>query len=451
MALLVIDYGWSMSCSGSSPSTRRVKSGPPPTRGCASSRTGLREGPRKMQVPENYAETPDGLLLIADVFSPMSIWDGIRSRDGAGRDHPAGVGRPRLPHPPWGPRPAPTSPTSASWTTGTTSPTCPPSARRRRPRRTSPSPTRTCRSARRPRWCGGQILRNTAGEGPRSSTSAVDTTDLVTTTFAESLTDATLATGTQVALFDLQGFPLANSHGVPPAHKAVIAHHLGRMFATVERTYRQGNVIVTNGSTAVDRRQHRLDFQPRRPVPLRRRRTAPPTDRLGEHDGPDPRSHRELRRALRLVSAPTASGRPRRRSGSFTTPRRGEPPVVAGHHGTQPDGGRRRVDGPDVHVVVSSTSSNGGTSTASPSRPTRARTATSSCRRCAAASTTAAGRRGGHGVNAGRSRHPRLQPGQSKPISKRDPKAVPTRRGKPTDQLAGQRTVLRHPQPGGEK
>lgn len=95
-----------------------------------------------------------------------------------------------------------------------------------------------------------QILRNTTGQ---SSTYyiEVNTTDLTTTAFTLSLSDANLSLLSAVALLDTDGNPLANQYGRPPNHKAVVAQHLGRMFAATEVDFNEGHAEVTNGSTTV--------------------------------------------------------------------------------------------------------------------------------------------------------------------------------------------------------
>jgi len=99
-----------------------------------------------------------------------------------------------------------------------------------------------------------QILRNTSGQ---ASTYYVDieTTDLVTTTFSSAKTDSELSAQTAVPLFASDGGILANTRGVPPSYKTVMAHHSGRMFLAVDRVVsselKGGGVTVTNGSTAV--------------------------------------------------------------------------------------------------------------------------------------------------------------------------------------------------------
>jgi hypothetical protein len=202
-----------------------------------------------MQVPENYAETPDGLLLIADGYNPMSIWDGI-----AAATLPAGIIAPTAA--------AALAASGAGTSTGAyTSYVRFLDAQGNVSDLSPVSNTVTAASnltftytnvpvSTQAKVVRRQILRNTAGQASTYYV-AVDTTDVVSTSFNESLTDTALAANTAVPLFDGNGFPLANTNAPPPAHKAVVAHHLGRMFATVERGYTQGGVIVTNGSATV--------------------------------------------------------------------------------------------------------------------------------------------------------------------------------------------------------
>lgn len=203
-----------------------------------------------MQVPENYAQTPDGLLLIADGLNSMQVWDGISAAT-----QPAGLIAPT------------TALTLAASgvgaitgsylgyvrfldAAGNLSDLSPVSAVAVAAASLTftytnvPIPSGQAKVVRR------QLLRNTAGEAATFYV-ALDTTDLTSTTFAESLTDAQLLAQTAVPLFDGSGFPLANSNGPPPPFKTVVASHLGRMFAAVERGYTQGGVIVTNGSIFV--------------------------------------------------------------------------------------------------------------------------------------------------------------------------------------------------------
>lgn len=95
-----------------------------------------------------------------------------------------------------------------------------------------------------------QILRNTAGQTDTYYVD-VDTTDLTSSTLSSELTDDELATQEEQVLLNSDGTPLANARTVPPDTKAFVAHHLNRMYMGGEIEYREGNVLVTFGSTAV--------------------------------------------------------------------------------------------------------------------------------------------------------------------------------------------------------
>jgi hypothetical protein len=95
-----------------------------------------------------------------------------------------------------------------------------------------------------------QLLRNTLGQADTFYVD-VDTFDLTSTTFVSEKTDTELSGGEPVPLTDDLGDPLANTHGFPPGHKAVVVAHLGRMFAAVEVAYREGHVAVTAGVATV--------------------------------------------------------------------------------------------------------------------------------------------------------------------------------------------------------
>lgn len=202
-----------------------------------------------MQVPENYAQTPDGLLLIADGLNAMTIWDGI-----APATLPAGIIAPAA---------ALTLAASGVGTItgvytayvrfldaqGNVSDLAPVSNAVVAATNLTFTYTGVPVSAQ-AKVVRRQLLRNTAGEAATYYV-AIDTTDLVSTTFSESFTDTVLLGQTSVPIFDASGFPLANAHAPPPTHKSVVAHHLGRMFATVEVGYTQGGVIVVTGSLLV--------------------------------------------------------------------------------------------------------------------------------------------------------------------------------------------------------
>lgn len=106
-----------------------------------------------------------------------------------------------------------------------------------------PKPTQT-RVARR------QILRHSDGQATTFYVD-VDTSDLLSATLTSTRGDQELVAQTAVPLLASDGTPLANRHGVPPAHKTILAAHLDRMFMAGEIDYRQGSVVLTFGSTLV--------------------------------------------------------------------------------------------------------------------------------------------------------------------------------------------------------
>lgn len=95
-----------------------------------------------------------------------------------------------------------------------------------------------------------QILRNTDGQ-QRTFYVDVDTTDIASTSLNSTNTDAVLATQEAVPLLDEDGNLFANSHGLPPDHKPFIAFHLTRIWAAGEVSYTEGSCEVTNGSATV--------------------------------------------------------------------------------------------------------------------------------------------------------------------------------------------------------
>lgn len=101
---------------------------------------------------------------------------------------------------------------------------------------------------------GRQLLRNAPGEATVFYVE-IDTADLTSTTFVGNLSDdpltGSLQAQTAVPLLDSSGNILANTHGFPPSWKAVTAPYLGRVFATGEITYSDGNVVVTSYSDQV--------------------------------------------------------------------------------------------------------------------------------------------------------------------------------------------------------
>jgi hypothetical protein len=97
---------------------------------------------------------------------------------------------------------------------------------------------------------GRQIMRNTPGQASVFFVD-IDTVDLTNTTFQSNRDDVNLTGQVAVPLLDTAGNALANTHGFPPSWKAVTAPYLGRVFATGEIIYNEGNVVVTSYSDQV--------------------------------------------------------------------------------------------------------------------------------------------------------------------------------------------------------
>jgi hypothetical protein len=95
-----------------------------------------------------------------------------------------------------------------------------------------------------------QILRNTDGEEITYYVD-VDTTDLSSTTFSSTRTDAELIVQESQAILDSDGLPLANLHSVPPTTKTSLAAVLGRVFLGGQYDETRGAVVVTTGSNIV--------------------------------------------------------------------------------------------------------------------------------------------------------------------------------------------------------
>lgn len=95
-----------------------------------------------------------------------------------------------------------------------------------------------------------QIVRNTDGQTDVFYVD-VDTTEIYTTSFESSNTDFDLEAADRVPLFDTTGFPLANRYNPPPDTHPFLAFHLNRMWMAGFRTYAEGSVQVTNQSTTV--------------------------------------------------------------------------------------------------------------------------------------------------------------------------------------------------------
>lgn len=95
-----------------------------------------------------------------------------------------------------------------------------------------------------------QILRNTDGQGVTLYVD-VDTTDLVSTTFSSTKSDAELFDSEPVTLFDEVGNDLAGAYGVARTDKPVLFPFSGRLFMAGEVVYDKGSLSLTNGSPTV--------------------------------------------------------------------------------------------------------------------------------------------------------------------------------------------------------
>jgi hypothetical protein len=91
-----------------------------------------------------------------------------------------------------------------------------------------------------------QILRNLDGNADAFYVD-IDTDDLASTVFVSTKDDEALATGLAVPLFAADERPMASRHAPPPSHKAVIAAHLGRIFAAGDAAYTRGNCEPLSG------------------------------------------------------------------------------------------------------------------------------------------------------------------------------------------------------------
>lgn len=95
-----------------------------------------------------------------------------------------------------------------------------------------------------------QILRNTDGQAETLYVD-IDTADLGSVTLSSTRTDADLRTQQAVPLFDEAGNDIANVYGVPPNTKPFMAWHQGRMHYAGVEEYREGSVRVQLGGTIV--------------------------------------------------------------------------------------------------------------------------------------------------------------------------------------------------------
>lgn len=205
-------------------------------------------------MPDSYAESADGVILVANGIDPVVKWDGFTDQA-----EPAGV---EPPDPTVIPELAPggsffdvLNGTYQIYVRfvdrdGNVSNLSAPSQVVTVTRRTTldysnlPIPQQT-KVVRR------QILRNTDGQFDTFYVD-VDSTDIFSSTASSGKTDAELSAGEAVPLLDATtGFPFANRYTVPPATKPFLATHIGRMWYMGEQTYSEGSVSVTRGSKTV--------------------------------------------------------------------------------------------------------------------------------------------------------------------------------------------------------
>lgn len=203
-------------------------------------------------MPNDFAESADGVVLIANGIDPMLRWDGFATQAEA-----AGV---EAPDPD-------TTPVLAGSGVGSITGTYGVYVRfidaRGQPGNLSaasatvavtnaggfdysnlPVPTSGKVASR-------QILRNTAGQ---LNTFYVDVEDdnVFDTTASGTKTDAQLQASTAVVLLDPDtGLAVGNRYGVPPDTKPFICFHLSRMWAAGEAAYTEGSIAVTQFSAAV--------------------------------------------------------------------------------------------------------------------------------------------------------------------------------------------------------
>lgn len=95
-----------------------------------------------------------------------------------------------------------------------------------------------------------QILRNTNGQY-RTFYVDVDTEDLTSTTLSGTSTDFDLSNQEAAPLVDSQGRPAANLWGVPPSNKPFLAYHIDRMWYMGSQAFAEGSIAVTKFSTII--------------------------------------------------------------------------------------------------------------------------------------------------------------------------------------------------------
>jgi hypothetical protein len=201
-------------------------------------------------MPNSFAESQSGLLLIVSGFDPVLRWDGLKpSAEVAGMSAPT------------------VAPTIAASGTGTINGSYTAYLRfvddLGNVSNLSPiSNTLTATLASTitytnvqiptdPKVKRRQLLRSTAGQAATYYVD-VDSTDITATTFQSTKTDSQLNVGEAVPILDPSDNSIfANRHNPPPNYKIAIVNHLGRMFMAGELDYTQGSCKVTFGSATV--------------------------------------------------------------------------------------------------------------------------------------------------------------------------------------------------------
>lgn len=201
-------------------------------------------------MPCDFAETADGLVLIANGIDPVQRWTG-----GSEPTEPAGIVAPTL------------TPTLVQ--TGTDGPiagkyraflryvTADGSVSNLSP----VSPEITALGATgftygnldipvTQRVILRQLLRNTDGQY-RVFYVDVETDDLSSASLTGSKTDAELAASEAVAILDANGRVASDRYGPPPAHKPFLAYHIDCMWLAGEQAFAEGSIAVTQYGTTV--------------------------------------------------------------------------------------------------------------------------------------------------------------------------------------------------------
>jgi hypothetical protein len=95
-----------------------------------------------------------------------------------------------------------------------------------------------------------QILRNLDGTMDTLYVD-IDTDDVLSSSFASSMSDAVLMQQEAVPLEDSRSRPWANRFSPPPSHKPIVCSFMGRIWAAGEVPYSAGSVSVLSGSRVV--------------------------------------------------------------------------------------------------------------------------------------------------------------------------------------------------------